>query len=306
MPTLLVNKQYYKVMSFCCKDKNKKTIAVFQLNPHARNREHLSQTIENADFTKGYINITMYTEIIIVYRELEEEVPVFFYDKSNGIKYKIWKKEQIQMRTIRKEGMHMAEAAREVRLESYDQLYTPRQQKIAERARQMFISGYHCSEAIIRVFNEEYDLRFTKPMIKMATGLGGGMGKAKCSCGTVTTGSIILSAIYGRYDMHDDDSLAFDLARELNERFKEQFRVCCCAALTRSTNWGHPNHIAACSEYVYVAALILADIMDRCRKDLGGFPARSGRRSGKKKESSRGRIENGSGKEDKEQRSAVL
>ena len=162
--------------------------------------------------------------------------------------------------------------------------YTERQKEIAERAADLFVKGYHCSEAIIRVFKEEYELGFNKAMIKMATGLGGGMGKAKCSCGTVTTGSIILSSIYGRYDLHADDSLAFDLARELNERFKSEYRVCCCSALTRKADWGHPNHISICSEYVYGASLILADIMDRCREDLGGFPQKSKKKTGGTKE----------------------
>lgn len=204
----------------------------------------------------------------------------------------------------------MAESAQVLRPGSEEQIYTERQQLIAERAKQLFIRGYHCSEAIVRVFNEEYGLGFNKAMIRMATGLGGGMGKAKCSCGTVTTGSIILSAIYGRYDLHDDDSLAFDLAKELNLRFKEQFKVCCCSALTRHVNWGHPNHISTCSDYVYGAALILADIMDRCKEDLGGFPAPSRRKKAKKTEKKSGENvrgeDDGNGKEDKEQGSEVL
>lgn len=176
----------------------------------------------------------------------------------------------------------MSEVEENVENKAPESEYTDRQKQIAEKARQMFILGYHCSEAIIRVFNEEYNLNYNSKMIKMATGLGGGMGKAKCSCGTVTTGTIILSAIYGRLDLHDDDSLAFDLARELNERFKEKFKVTCCVVLTKNADWGHPNHISACSEYVYTSALILSDILDRCIDNFGDFRLKSRSRRSKK------------------------
>lgn len=149
--------------------------------------------------------------------------------------------------------------------------YTDRQREIAETARNYFIAGFHCSEAIMKTFNDAYRLNYSKKTIKMATGLGGGMGKAKCSCGCVTTGSIILSSIYGRYDLHMDDSMAFDLARELNERFKKEFKVTCCVALTRKADWGHPNHVSTCSEYVYQASMMLANILDRCIENFGDF-----------------------------------
>lgn len=170
----------------------------------------------------------------------------------------------------------------EVKKETEEIRYTDSQKKIAETARNYFIDGYHCSEAIIKTFNDAYRLRYSKKTIKMATGLGGGMGKAKCSCGCVTTGSIILSSIYGRYDLHMDDSMAFDLARELNERFKEQFKVTCCVALTRKADWGHPSHVSICSEYVYNTALILAQMLDRCIENFGDFRGKDNKTSRKK------------------------
>lgn len=147
--------------------------------------------------------------------------------------------------------------------------FTDSQRQVAARARDYFIAGFHCSEAIMKAFNEAYDLNFTPQMIRMATGLGGGLGKAKCCCGTVTTGAIIISAIYGRTDMHGDDSLAFDLAKELHGRFKQKFTTTCCVQLTKIAQWGHPSHVRTCSEYVYGAGLILADILDRCIELLG-------------------------------------
>lgn len=149
--------------------------------------------------------------------------------------------------------------------------YTDSQRAIAETAKNYFIQGYHCSEALMKTFNDAYRLNYSKKTIRMATGLGGGMGKSKCACGCVTTGSIIISSIYGRDELHMDDSMAFDLARELNSRFKSLHKVTCCVALTRKVDWGHPNHTATCSDYVYDGALILANILDRCIENFGDF-----------------------------------
>ncbi len=140
---------------------------------------------------------------------------------------------------------------------------------VAEKARDYFILGYHCSESMIKAFNEEYNLKFTPKMIRMATGLGGGLGKAKCSCGVLTTGAIILSSFYGRVDLRKDDTLAFDLSKELHDRFKEKFKVTCCRGLTKNIKWGHPDHVENCSKYVYEASIILKDILDRSLKSFG-------------------------------------
>lgn len=147
--------------------------------------------------------------------------------------------------------------------------FTDSQRQVAAKARDYFIAGFHCSESVIKAFNESYPLHFTPQILRMASGLGGGLGKAKCCCGTVSTGAIIISSIYGRTDMHGDDSLAFDLAKELHDRFKEKFTTVCCYQLTEIAQWGHPSHVRTCSEYVYGASLILADILDRCIEFLG-------------------------------------
>lgn len=147
--------------------------------------------------------------------------------------------------------------------------YTDSQKKIAEKAKNYFISGLHCSEAVVKTLNEEYALEFTEPMIKMATGFGGGLGKAKSLCGTVSGGVMVLSSIYGRTEMHGDDSMAFDLAKEFHDRFQEINESVICKELTSKIEWGHPSHIKQCSDYVYEATLILSNILDRCIEDFG-------------------------------------
>lgn len=139
---------------------------------------------------------------------------------------------------------------------------------VEEKARDYFIYGYHCSEALLKAFNEAYNLKLDPKALRMATGLGAGFGKAKCSCGSLTGGVLVLGTLYGRTDPKKDDGLVFDLSKELHDRFVENFRNTCCRVLTRKVKWGHPDHVAQCSEYVYTSAKILKEIIKETKKNF--------------------------------------
>lgn len=140
---------------------------------------------------------------------------------------------------------------------------------VEEQARDYFIYGYHCSEAVLKAFNEYYDMKLSKKVLRMATGLGAGLGKAKCCCGTLTAGTLVLSSFYGRTDPRKDDGLAFDLAKELHNRFIAQFKHSCCRVLSKNVKWGHPDHTKQCSQYVYTASKIVREIIEETRKNIG-------------------------------------
>ena len=55
----------------------------------------------------------------------------------------------------------------------------------AEKAKELFKSGYNCSQAVLGVFCEELGLNFDTAM-KIASSFGGGMGRMREVCGTVS------------------------------------------------------------------------------------------------------------------------
>lgn len=140
---------------------------------------------------------------------------------------------------------------------------------VEEQAKEYFVNGYHCSEAVLKAFNEHYDLKLDSKALRMATGFGAGFGKAKCSCGSLTGGVLVLGTLYGRTSPKKDDGLVFDLSKELHDKFTSKFKNSCCRVLSKEVKWGHPDHIAQCSEYVYTAAQILREIIDETRRNLG-------------------------------------
>ncbi len=55
----------------------------------------------------------------------------------------------------------------------------------SEKAKELFKSGYNCSQAVLGVFCEEFGLDFETAM-KLASSFGGGMGRMREVCGTVS------------------------------------------------------------------------------------------------------------------------
>src|SRR5512133_460837 len=125
-----------------------------------------------------------------------------------------------------------------------------------------FRDGLYCSEAILRAFNESHGLGLDPSAYSIATPFGAGMGAAKCSCGAVTGGLLVLGLDRGRTSTDQSEEPAFTVAKALHDRFRARYKVICCRGLTRRLPWGEPEHHQACQEYVRFAAATVRDLLD--------------------------------------------
>lgn len=132
-----------------------------------------------------------------------------------------------------------------------------------------FRGGLYCSEAILRAFNESRGLGLAESAYRIATPLGVGMGTAKCSCGAVTGGLLVLGLAHGRDGVDESEEPAFALAKKLHDRFRARYKVICCRGLTRRLPWGEPAHHEKCQEYVRFAAETVLSLLD---EGPGGAP----------------------------------
>ena len=65
-----------------------------------------------------------------------------------------------------------------------------RQQKI-EKARDLFLAGYNCAQAVAAAFAEEAGMT-EEQMLRLSGGFGGGMGGLRLVCGAVSGKTQIL------------------------------------------------------------------------------------------------------------------
>lgn len=67
-----------------------------------------------------------------------------------------------------------------------------------EKAKQLFMEGYNCSQAVLGAFCDECGMDFETAM-KLSSSFGGGMGRLREVCGAVSGMFMVAGLIYG-YD----------------------------------------------------------------------------------------------------------
>jgi len=90
----------------------------------------------------------------------------------------------------------------------------------------------NCSQKVLGHYAEQYGL--SKDLaIKLATGLGGGMGRMAGTCGAVSGAYLVLGLEYGPSDNQSFDAkdITYTKVREFHQYFSEKHGSCTCHKL---------------------------------------------------------------------------
>lgn len=101
-----------------------------------------------------------------------------------------------------------------------------------QRAVELFMSGYGCSQSVVAAFADLYGLDETMAK-RIAAGFGGGVGRMRMICGTVS-GLVILAGLdCGQTEGNDREGKAacYKVVQELLETFKQRNGSIICAEL---------------------------------------------------------------------------
>lgn len=95
-------------------------------------------------------------------------------------------------------------------------------EKKAKLAGELFLKGYNCSQAVVAAWADEVGLDMDTAM-RISSGFGGGMGRLREVCGSVSAAFMILSFKYGYTDGSDQSAKAemYKIIQEFAARFKE-------------------------------------------------------------------------------------
>lgn len=93
----------------------------------------------------------------------------------------------------------------------------------AQKAMQLFKSGYNCAQAVAGAWCEEIGLDF-ETAVRISAAFGGGMGRMREVCGTCSGAFMVLSMKYGGYSADDNKSKKelYEIIQRFSERFKEE------------------------------------------------------------------------------------
>lgn len=94
-----------------------------------------------------------------------------------------------------------------------------------ETAKNLFMSGCNCSQAVAAAFSDEIGM--DEELVKKLTiGFGGGMGRMREVCGTVSAMTFVIDAYYD-----DDRATTYARVQELSGKFREEMGSIVCREL---------------------------------------------------------------------------
>ena len=91
-----------------------------------------------------------------------------------------------------------------------------------DKAKQLFLSGYNCAQAVLMAFSDITGFD-EKTSAMLASGFGGGMGRMREVCGTVSAMFMIVGTVNGYDDPKDNENKkrTYAMIQQLAGEFKE-------------------------------------------------------------------------------------
>lgn len=109
-------------------------------------------------------------------------------------------------------------------------------------AKDLFLQGYNCSQAVAMAYADEMGLA-PELVAKIASGFGGGIGRMREVCGTVSGMAMVVSMLCGYDDPKDNVTKAelYSKIQELGEQFKKDNSSVICRELLQLQQKGFDN-----------------------------------------------------------------
>lgn len=140
-----------------------------------------------------------------------------------------------------------------------------------EKAEALFKEGYNCAQAVFAAYSEDLGMD-TETALKLASSFGGGMGRMREVCGTVSGMFMVAGLKFGSFDPKDAEAKSKHCKRiqELAQKFREQNGSIICRELlglskpegTTVPETGTANKKRPCLELVKDAAKIMDEYLE--------------------------------------------
>jgi C_GCAxxG_C_C family probable redox protein len=104
--------------------------------------------------------------------------------------------------------------------------------KLTDSASRTFADGFNCCQAVLSAVGEPLGLP-RQAALKIAQGMGGGMGHLGLTCGAVTGAFMAIGLVHARLEKDQDAAKqrAYELVAEFARRFKAKNEYLDCRSL---------------------------------------------------------------------------
>lgn len=144
-----------------------------------------------------------------------------------------------------------------------------------EKAKDLFLEGYNCAQAVFGAFCEDFGLDLETAM-KMSSGFGGGIGRLREVCGAVSGAVMVLNMKCGYTSPTDNKAkmLHYKRVQDIANKFsQENGSIICRELLGLSEKVSEPTPEVRTSEYYKKRPCkelveMAADIVDEYIKEI--------------------------------------
>lgn len=116
-------------------------------------------------------------------------------------------------------------------------------------ARQYFLQGYNCTQAVVLAFEKELNLS-RDALLKVSLPFGGGLGRQRLVCGTVSGMCMLAGLLYGYSEPGKGKSEVYAIEQALCATFRQRHGSLICMELLKGiTSDCSPQAEARTPEY---------------------------------------------------------
>ncbi len=144
----------------------------------------------------------------------------------------------------------------------------------ADVAKELFLSGYNCSQAVFGAFCEDFGID-RKLGLKLSSGFGGGVARKRQVCGAVSGAVMVLSLVQGYSEAENTEQkqkLYAEIRKVLDEFEQETGSIVCKELLGLKEKESSPVPEARskeyyrkrpCAELVYLSAKCVEEYLKK-------------------------------------------
>jgi C_GCAxxG_C_C family probable redox protein len=137
-------------------------------------------------------------------------------------------------------------------------------QLMGVRAANIFLTRQlWCSGAVLLTLNQGLSGDLTQDqVIRLATGLGNGLGGSGCLCGGLNAAALALGLFLGHGRLATrDNQVVLDATHKLHTQFKAAFGATCCRVLVNGLRHGSRAHFQRGARHTAKAAELAAELI---------------------------------------------
>ena len=148
----------------------------------------------------------------------------------------------------------------------------------ADKAKELFLEGYNCAQSVFCAFSDLTGLDM-ETSARLASSFGGGLGRLREVCGTVSAAAMVLGILKGYSDPKDVEAKKrhYALVREFAQRFRAAEGSIICRELLSGVKTKPGNEPEARTKEYYESRPCLrhvgeaAAIVDELLREQGGL-----------------------------------